>query len=232
MSGKIRARTLVAQRVLVAAVLALLVPVVAQANSTITTFNLDGAAGTSAAGVNGPFSLTGSEVSTIGMFSQLPGATLAFSTGSFIGGNLWGSATAGLGTAATWNPGGGNSFTVNGSWNGFSGVIFQGSFSGTVSWLSNGCTGPASNETCHYVLTGPVSGTWVNGTKVTGETIQILFEFTGKAACKGCGNYIGGSISDLGGTTSLVTPEPSSLGLTGAGLLGMGLVVRRKVRGK
>ncbi len=225
----IRAR-FVLQRTLAAAVLALLfVPIVAHADSTITIFNIDGQAGTSAAGVTGPFSLTNSEVTSIGMFGQAPGSALTFTTGSFIGGSLTGTATA-EGQIGSWNFAG-SSFSVTGSWNGVTGTIFSGAFTGVISWIDNGCTGAAAHETCHYILSGPISGTFGNGTHVTGETTQILFTFTGKALGAGMGNYNGGKIEDAGGSTAVTTPEPNSLGFMGAGLLGLGFVVRRKVRG-
>ncbi len=215
----------------VAAPAILFVPIMAHANSNITIFNGNGgSAGTPTGGVNGPFSLT-SSVTAIGIFAQAPGATLSFTTGQYIGGgNLYGSAHAGGAQPAYWSPGAAGSFTVTGSWNGYTGTIFTGEFSAPVSWLSDGCTGPSSNETCHYTLTGPISGSWINGTQVKGQSVSILFIFTGKAVCTGCGNYNGGKITDLGGTTGITTPEPNSLGLMGAGLLSLGFAVKRKLR--
>jgi hypothetical protein len=230
MSGKIRARTLVVQRILAAAVLALFLPLMAHANSdTITIINNDGMGGTS--GPNNIFTLTGSTVDAIGMYSQVTGMTMSFTTGAFTG-SLSGSAYGA--TAGTWAAGPANSFIVNGYWNGYSGQIFVGQFSGTVSWILNGCTGSGVHTSCTYDLTGPVSGTWINGTKVYGETTQLLFTFTGAPVACGtghCGNFTGGSITDTAGATTLVTPEPNSLGMMGAGLLAMGFVVKRKIRG-
>ncbi len=226
MSLKFRAQ-LVVQRILAASAL-LFVSMMAHADSTITIFNIDGQAGTSAAGVNGPFSLTNSEVSSIGIFGQGPGSSLTFTTGAFLGGSLTGTAAA-EGQIGSWDFAGSN-FVVTGSWNGFTGNVFNGAFTGVISWIDNGCTGAAAHETCHYILSGPITGTWANGTRVTGETTQILFTFTGKALCTGCGNYNGGKIEDAGGSTAITTPEPNSLGFMGAGLLGLGLVVRRKIR--
>jgi hypothetical protein len=229
MSGKIRARTLVVQRILAAAVLALFLPLMAHANSggVITISNNDGMGGTS--GPNNIFTLTGSTVDAIGIYSQVTGMTMSFTTGAFTG-SL--SGTSYGATAGTWAAGPANSFIVNGYWNGYSGQIFVGQFQGPISWVLNGCTGSGVHTSCTYDLTGPVSGTWINGTKVYGETTQLLFTFTGKPVCAGCGNYTGGSITDTFGGTTLITPEPNSLGMMGAGLLAMGLVVKRKVRGK
>jgi PEP-CTERM motif len=219
MSGKIRARTLVVQRLLLAAVFSLVLPLMAHANSggIITITNTDGTPGTSAVGVMGPFSLTGSEVGFIGIYNQaglLPTSTLSFTTGAYISGSL-------MNGGAMWS-GTGSTFDITGYWNGNTGVIFSGSFSGNVSWVFNGCT---KSNICSYELTGPVSGTWANGVTVSGQTTQIFFQFHGK--------YNGGpGLLDTGGTTSVVTPEPNSLGMMGAGLLAVGLVVKRKVKGQ
>lgn len=224
MSAKIRARTFALQRILAAVVLALFVPLAAHAGSSIITIiNTDGTPGTSAVGVMGPFSLIGSEVSAIGQFAQAgcgaPPYTgcnsfLNFTTGAFITGS--GSLMTG---GAQWS-GTGSTFTITGSWNSFSGTIFTGSFSGNITWVFNGCN---KNNVCDYELTGPVSGTWANGVTVTGQTTQIFFKFHGK--------YNGGpGLVDTGGTTSIITPEPGTLGLMGMGLMGMGLMIRRKLK--
>jgi hypothetical protein len=213
MSRKIRARTFVLQRILAAAVLTLFVPMFARAGSIITIVNTDGTPGTSAPGVMGPFSLINSEVTSIGQFTQPAGSLLNFTTGAYITGS--GSLMTG---GAQWS-GTGSTFTITETWNNFSGTIFTGSFSGNITWVFNGCV----NNVCDYELTGPISGTWANGVTVNGQTTQIFFKFHG--------HYNGGSgLVDTGGTTSIVTPEPGTLGLMGMGLMGMGLVVRHKIK--
>ncbi len=213
MSERIRARTLVVQCILAAVVLVVFVPMAAHAGGIITTINTDGSPGTSAPGVMGPFSLIGSEVTQIGQYVQSPDGSLNFTTGAYISGSL-------MNGGAQWS-GTGSTFTISGFWNGNNGTIFTGEFSGNVTWVFNGCVG----QVCNYELTGPVNGTWVNGAKVFGQTTQIFFQTHN-------GKYNGGmgTLNDTGGTTSMVTPEPGTLVLMGSGLLGTGLMFRRKAR--
>jgi len=207
---------------LAAALLAFLAPSLAH-GGTITVLNTDGNASASSSG----FTLSGSEVSQIGKYVQpLSGSTLSFSTGSLASGTLSGSLTNNF---AQFNPGTAP-FTISGTWNTFSGTLFTGQFVGMVTWTWNGCSGSGAATTCFYALTGQIAGTWTpHGNNVTGETFQILFSFTGARACPTCGNYTGGAgLVDVSGTTAFVTPEVSSLGLTGTGLCGLGLLLRRR----
>jgi len=208
-----------AMYVLAAAMLILLVPVLAQANSippavcppdTICVQNSGGTAGTSGGGSGNSFSLSNATVTEIGNVFQ--NGTLNFSTGTFITGS--GTLAAG----GMFN--GGGSFVVTGTFAGFTGIIFNGSFSGPVSWILDGCNKSGS---CFYTLTGVVSGTWYNGEQVSGVTTQLFFKTTK-------GRYTGGSIQSEDGSTFVVTPEPTTMGLMGTGLLGMGFLVRSKTR--
>jgi hypothetical protein len=209
------------RNVLIAAVLGLLVPTLAQATSIqivncnpgqVCISNQGGAAGTSGSGASTTFSLSGATVTVIGNMIQPPGSTLDFSTGTIFSGSI--------GSHATFN--GGGTFVVNGTFAGFSGTIFTGSFSGLLSWDVVGICN--ANVSCTYNLTGTVNGTWYNGESLNGVTTQLFFK-TKKGA------YTGGTITPELGSTFIVTPEPSSLAFMGTGLLGMGLIVRRKVRG-
>ena len=111
----------------------------------------------------------------------------------------------------------GGTFTITG--NGINGVpngtIFSGTFSSSspVTWsvitLADG-----SHQ---YTLTGAIEG---NG-KV-GATVQL-------AVVSGKGLFSG--TADLSsGDTSLSVPEPGTLGLLGTGLLGIGGLMRRRLR--
>lgn len=136
--------------------------------------------------------------------------TLSFTTGALqVGGSL---KLGGVFDSGT--------FSISGTINGFTGVIFSGTF-GPSSWVLS--SGAKCRSNCLYSLTGPISGTWYTGITVSGETSQLLFKSVG-------GLYNGGAISLVNGSTAIVTPEPGTLGLMGTGLLGMGLIVRRKTR--
>jgi hypothetical protein len=217
-----RVRAYVLRCVLAASVLAVLSPLVAYADSIVTIDNVGGKSGTPGVGINGPFSLTKSAVTSIDGAPVV--GSLSFTTGAFVSGNLWGTAIDTV--AATWNSGGTFTITEQGM-----GTIFTGSFSGPVTWEFTGCSVTKGVNQCSYTLTGAITGTY-EGQTVTGATTQFNFTLSGASHCPGCGNYMGGSIKNTGGVTSFPvnTPEPASLGLMGTGLMLLGFLVRRKVK--
>jgi hypothetical protein len=136
---------------------------------------------------------------------------VSFSTGMLTSGSLQNG-----GTFAS-----GGSFTITG--NGTDGIpngtIFNGSFSGPVTWTLV----TLANGTHNYELTGVISGTWFNGATVFGATTQLTIN-TGKG-------FFNGSTNISSGDTNITTvPEPGTLGLLGTGLLGLAGALHRKLK--
>jgi len=200
------------KRMLWIVLLALALPMVAFANQSVDFTNSGGTLSGSSTGL----SLSGSELIAVNGLNGMGIVTgdlgsLSFSTGSLTGGNLQMGATFA----------GGGSFQINGNGtNGIpSGVLFNGTFDGPVTWTLI----TLANGTHNYTLTGSVSGTWYNGGTVFGATVQLTIN-TGKG-------FFNGSTTISSGDTNITTvPEPGTLGLLGTGLVGLAGVLRRKLK--
>jgi hypothetical protein len=202
------------KRMLWMVLLALALPMAAFANTSVDFTNHGGTLSGTSAGL----SLSGSTliaVNGLGSLGLVTGSDLGsmtFSTGALTSGSLQ--------MGGTFASGGSFTITGNGS-NGLpSGTIFNGSFTGPVTWTLV----TLANGTHNYTLTGSISGSWLGGppSGVNGATVQLTIN-TGKA-------FFNGSTTISSGDTNVTVPEPGTLGLLGTGLIGLAGAVRRKLK--
>lgn len=201
------------KQVLFVALLALALPLAAFANSQ-TDFNASGGnLGVSSSGVT-YFTSTDNLISMLGWKG---GGLVAGDLGSmsFSTGKLLSTSTIGSDTIQTFAGGGSFTITGNGTDGLYSGVIFKGTFTGDVTLLTFPAGGSTSQVlACLSINNCSLTGTWYNGKSVSGGLVLTTF----------------GGLYASAGFQAPTVPEPSTLGLLGTGLLGLGALVRRKMK--
>jgi hypothetical protein len=199
-------------KVLLLTALVLALPFAAFAGSSVDFTN----GGGTLSGTNSGLTLTGSTLIAAnglsgGLITGSNLGTVSFSTGMLSSGTLQ--------MGGAFAAGGAFSITGNGTGGIPNGVIFNGSFTGPVTWTLI----TLGNGTHNYTLTGSLTGTWYAGGTINGATVQLTIN-TGR------GFFNGQTTVSSGDTNFTTVPEPGTLSLLGTGLIAVGGIVRRKLQ--
>jgi len=199
-------------KVLLLTALVLVLPFAAFAGSSVDFTNSGG----TLSGTNTGLTLTGSTLIAAnglggGLITGSNLGTVSFSTGVLSSGTLQ--------MGGTFAAGGAFSISGNGTGGIPNGVIFNGSFTGLVTWTLI----TLGNGTHNYTLTGSLTGTWYAGGTVNGATVQLTIN-TDR------GFFNGQTTVSSGDTNFTTVPEPGTLSLLGTGLIAVGGIVRRKLQ--
>lgn len=194
--------------VLVFALLLLVLPILARADG-ITLTNQRGSVTILASGITS----TGSQLTSFNNIQAPKGhamGSVSYATGALDSGSIW--------TGGTFSSAGSYFDVVGmGKYGEPKGAIFTGSFTGEIDW-----TLVSSSKFLHiYTLSGDIEGQLWNGRMVTGTTSQTIYTKWNQEEIDHKGSIKLGS-------THITTPEPSTLGLMGTGLVGLAGLFRRK----
>lgn len=168
----------------------------------------------------------GMQLKSYGLVTAGKGLSLgsvSFSTGAFTGATILGNGTFAGGAGSSFIVTGRGTWlkTLTGTTN-TKVTLFSGSFVGPVNWQLKS-VGP-NGWTWNFKLTGTIRGQLWNGRTVTGTTTQYITLSKNQWSVDHEGN------TGLG-TSHLLVPEPSTLGLLGTGLIGIAGTLRRKMFG-
>ena len=181
---------------------------------------------------NNTFQNSGGQLSSNGTYLTLSGSTLSSVTmgGINASGNLGAvSFTTGNLISGSLDDGGtfaaGGSFQITGSGsNGIPrGVLFNGTFTGPVTWKAIWNPGGDHHGDWTYELSGRISGTLATGQKLTANFVAYTYDVSH-------GGEFSSSVRFKDGmaTTTSAVPEPGTMALLGSGLFGLGLLGFRK----